>query len=217
MDAALPSWVNEATALPVAFAQVREDARLDLSVAERLNDGFQAILVASGECTGAALAASTGASHLHLVDLNPAQIALSRWKLHLLQTTGPEERLALLGHGPMPAANRAARITSELQALGFSPEALGPPTLLGLMGPDHCGRYEILFRKLREELRGHQDELEALLQLSDPLEQGQRVDSATALGMALDEAFKNVMALPILGRLFGEAATQNQLEPFSCH
>ena len=36
-------------------------------------------------------------SWLHLVDTNPAQIALARFKLHLLETAAPEERLALNG------------------------------------------------------------------------------------------------------------------------
>ncbi len=104
-DAALPDWVVAAANMPIAFAQVREDSFLDLALLDRI-DGhhIRAVMIASGGCTAAALAASGRVDHLHLVDVNPAQIALCRLKLHLLQTATPLERLKLLGHEPMPTS-----------------------------------------------------------------------------------------------------------------
>jgi S-adenosylmethionine-diacylglycerol 3-amino-3-carboxypropyl transferase len=216
MATALPAWVEEAAALPVAFAQVREDALLDQAVVGRLGPGARVILVASGGCTAALLATLPGVAHLHLVDPNPAQLALSRLKLHLLPTS-KGERLALLGHAPMPAREREAALARALAALDIAPAELGPADLLAEMGPDHAGRYERLFARLRHELQGHADELADLLRLSDPAEQARRVAPDTALGRALDRAFDEVMALPNLVRLFGEGASRNRREPFARH
>jgi hypothetical protein len=56
------AWVDEALRMPVAFAQVREDPRVDLAVVERLRRGdLSGLMIASGGCTAAALVAS-GAS-----------------------------------------------------------------------------------------------------------------------------------------------------------
>lgn len=88
----LPAWVNEAAALPVAFAQVREDPLLDRWVTEQLSDGSKILMIASGGCTAALLATLPNVAHLHLVDPNPAQLALTRLKLHLLETADPSER-----------------------------------------------------------------------------------------------------------------------------
>jgi len=203
--------------LPLAFAQVREDAALDVCVAEQLGEDVRVIMVGSGGCTAAALAACPSVARLHIVDPNPAQIALCGLKLRLLQAFQSDERLALLGHIPMPPAARQARLTSELQLLGISPETLGPPELIGEMGPDYLGRYECVFAALRRELHDHQKDLASLLELYDPAEQARRVDATTALGRALEEAFERVMALPNLVKLFGEGATGNRREPFSRH
>ncbi|HVR73334.1 MAG TPA: DUF3419 family protein [Planctomycetota bacterium] len=217
MDSALTAWVSNAARLPVAFSQVREDPVLDLEICRRLRDGFEGILIASGGCTAAYLAARSRASRLHLVDMNPAQIALARLKLRLLETCEPDVRLAILGHSPMPAAARAGRIASELSSLGLPSDCLGPVDLLGSPGPDHMGRYEVLFSKLREELSAFATEISELLSLDDPAEQALRTAPSTALGSALDQAFDRVMTLPILVELFGDAATQNRVVPFSRH
>src|SRR5438105_13676449 len=95
-------WVEQAARLPLAFAQVREDADLDAWVVGQIGDAVRVIMVASGGCTAALLASVSAVACLHLVDPNPAQLALSRLKLHLLRTAGPDERLALPGHARMP-------------------------------------------------------------------------------------------------------------------
>jgi S-adenosylmethionine-diacylglycerol 3-amino-3-carboxypropyl transferase len=117
----------------------------------------------------------------------------------------------------MAEAARRSRLLMDLQALHLPADALGPIDLIAEAGPDRAGRYEVLFSKLRETLRDVQDEILALLQLSDVPEQSRRVAPTTHLGRALDGAFDLVMALPNLVGLFGEAATRNRYEPFSRH
>jgi S-adenosylmethionine-diacylglycerol 3-amino-3-carboxypropyl transferase len=216
MDA-LPAWVADAARLPIAFAQVREDPLLDLWVVERIEGTARVLLIASGGCTAAALAGSGRVAHLYLVDPNPAQIALARWKLALLETVEPDRRAAMLGHAPMPTRERAAELTDGLRKLGLPAAALGPIELLAELGPDHAGRYEQVFAQLRVELSSAAMELEALLRLRDPDEQARRAAPDTVLGRTLDEAFDRVMALPNLVRLFGEGATRNRREPFARH
>src|SRR5258708_1184939 len=121
MENALPSWVVEAATLPIAFAQVREDSSLDLWVVQQIGAGARVMMVASGGCTAAALAASGFVARLHLVDPNPAQIALSRLKLRLLETAAPRRRLGLLGHASFPAEQREALVCEQLHALGLAP------------------------------------------------------------------------------------------------
>jgi S-adenosylmethionine-diacylglycerol 3-amino-3-carboxypropyl transferase len=210
-------WVIETATRPVAFAQVREDSLLDQWVVEQLGGKVTVLMVASGGCTAAALATMSQVARLLLVDPNPAQIALSRLKLHLLEAYDPAERLALLGHCPMSVAERRSRLTRELSALNLSQNVFGPIEMLAETGLDHVGRYEVLFSKLREALADHADELTAVLQLRDPAEQSLRVAPESELGRALDFAFDSVMALPNLVGLFDEAATRNRFEPFSRH
>ena len=217
METAPAPWVLETAQRSVAFAQVREDARLDQWVVDRLPVDAEVLMVASGGCTAAALAAMPKVSRLHLIDPNPAQIALSRLKLRLLATFGKTERLSILGHAPMSVAARRLRLATELQALELPADALGPIDLVAKVGPDYAGRYEVLFSKLRETLSDAVDELIALLHLRDPAEQSRRADPATPLGRTLDGAFDSVMALPNLVGLFGEEATRNRCEPFSRH
>jgi S-adenosylmethionine-diacylglycerol 3-amino-3-carboxypropyl transferase len=217
MDNAVPPWVAEAAPLPVAFAQVREDPALDQWVVGQVGEGARVLMIASGGCTAAALAALAPVAHLHLVDPNPAQLALARLKLHLLQTAEPAERLSLLGHAPLAAAERAARLTAALQALGLPADAIGPVALWSAWGPDHTGRYERVFARLRERLQGHSEQVADLMRLHDPAEQARRVAPATDLGRALDAAFDDAMDLDPLVRLFGEGATRNRAEPFARH
>jgi S-adenosylmethionine-diacylglycerol 3-amino-3-carboxypropyl transferase len=211
------AWVEEVAKVPLAFAQVREDALVDLSMVERLGNDVRVMIVASGGCTVAALAASGRISHLHVVDPNPAQIVLARLKLRLLETTEREERLALLGHAAMDSDKRRERLVSFFRDLHVPMEALGPIGRVAEFGPDHYGRYELLFAELRRVLSGRREELLQVLQLRNPAEQARRVDSNTPLGHALDAAFDEVMTLTNLVQLFGESATQNRVEPFARH
>ena len=174
-------------------------------------------MVASGGCTAALLADMAGVRHLHVVDPNPAQMALTRLKLRLLETTGPAQRLALLGHAPMAPVDRSARLTDELVALDLPADALGPISLISRVGPDHAGRFEFLFAALRRALHDLSQPLAALLSLDDPARQAERAAPNSTLGQRIDEAMDDVMQTPNLVRLFGEDAVRNPAAPFSTH
>ncbi len=213
----LAAWVHEAAGLPVAFAQVREDALLDQWAVKRLGSQARVMMIASGGCTAAALAASGHVSHLHLVDPNPAQLALTRLKLRLLQCASARERLPILGHAAMGVEARKARLAADLRALDLPADILGPPDFVADVGPDHSGRYERLFAQLRGAFGAPASALAAVLRLRAPSEQAHRVAPSTELGRALDDSFDVVLALPNLVRLFGNDATKNPAEPFSRH
>lgn len=214
----LADWVVETARLPIAFAQVREDPLLDLSLLTRITKpGVRGMMIASGGCTAASLTASGRLSHLHLVDFNPAQLALTRLKLDLLQTSDTVERLRLLGHVDLPVDQRAAALSTRLEKLQLPSDCLGPLSLVARLGPDHVGRYEILFSHLRAELRDFSDEIIAALSMPAPWDRARLFDSHTRLGEAMDRAFDNVMSLENLVHLFSAQATQNSREPFSKH
>jgi S-adenosylmethionine-diacylglycerol 3-amino-3-carboxypropyl transferase len=213
----LPPWVAAAARLPVAFAQVREDPELDRWVVDRIGHAARVVMVASGGCTAAAMAATSNIDSLELVDPNPAQIALARLKMRLLETTSRDERLALMGHAYMDQAARAEVLGSTLAFLALDSDTVGPMDLVAALGPDHSGRYERLFATLAATLRGHEEALVRALGMEDPTAQGRHVAADTELGRVLDRAFDTVMALPNLVGLFGEGATRNPREPFSSH
>lgn len=211
------SWLERASSLPVAFAQVREDALLDREVVRSIGKGARVAMVASGGCTAALLASMEGVGRLLVVDPNPAQLALTRLKLRLLESTGPEERLAVLGHAPMAPVDRRARLADELAALDLPLDALGSISLISRIGPDHGGRFELLFAALRGALHGSSEPLEALLSLGEPARQAERVAPHSALGKRIDETMDDVMRTPNLVRLFGEGAVRNPATRFSTH
>jgi S-adenosylmethionine-diacylglycerol 3-amino-3-carboxypropyl transferase len=216
MPDSVSPWVAAARELPVAFAQVREDPRIDQYILGRTWGHERVCMVASGGCTAAVLACHPHVAAIHLVDPNPAQLALSRLKLRLLETAAPAERLWALGHFTKSGA-WPGTLATHLGALGLSPDALGPPHVVARLGPDLAGRYERCFVALQQELESHRDELAAVLSLSDPVAQARYVAPDTPLGRRLDEALNSVMSLANLVALFGEGATRNPVEPFSRH
>src|SRR4051794_23840762 len=129
MSNTLPSWVADAAKLPIAFAQVREDPRIDKFIVERAGEGARVCMIASGGCTAAVLAALPNVGVIHIVDPNPAQLGLTRLKLRLLETREPDDRLALLGHAPLGARLRQEKLTQELAALNLAPDLFGPPEI----------------------------------------------------------------------------------------
>ncbi len=131
--------------MPVAFACVREDPRLDVAMAA---PGDRVMMVASGGETALCLA-RLPLARLVAVDVNPAQLALVRCKEWLARHSSREEALEWLGY--LPAA-RQGRIAQVLEALGLGEDALGPLGLVAELGPDYAGRYELLFAALRREL-----------------------------------------------------------------
>lgn len=215
-----PAWVTAALETPLLFAQVREDPLQDQALVRRLGDaGLRVLQVASGGCTAALLAGEPAVAELVLVDPNPAQLALTRLKLRLLETAAPSARLALLGHAPQPAEVRAAALEAELAPLELTLSDLGPPDTVARLGPDQSGRYEQTFAALRAALAdaGQADAVAELLALADPASQAAKVAAGTPLGDALDAAFGAVFALEPLVALFGAGATSNRAQPFDRH
>lgn len=208
-------WTIQTARLPLAFAQVREDPRLDVEVLGRLPRGSTVIMIASGGETAVELA-RLPLGELHLVDMNPAQLALTRLKFYLAESN-PSEAEAILGHAPMDEDERLARVKEALRTFDVPVETFGPPGISAELGPDQAGRYELTFNWLRHALTPVMAELFQLLNLTDTVEASRMAAPDTALGAALDAAFDKVMSLPNLVALFGTEATQNPRQPFSRH
>ncbi len=209
-------WVRATASLPVGFAQVREDPRIDRRMIEEFGSPGRAMVIASGGETAAVLA-TLPIESLHLVDSNAAQMALTRVKLSMLVDTSTEERLKLLGHRAMDAGERHLELERRLSELGLAANSLGPACLVAEMGPDFCARYEWVFARLREKLAPHQHLIRDLLSLSNTAKQAECVQPETALGQGLEQAFDEVMELSNLVEIFGPDATANPTMPFSRH
>ncbi len=215
MTTSADPWAKDAAALPLAFAQVREDPQLDLQVVRQLPASPTVVMIASGGETAVALGREPLGS-LYLVDMNPSQLALTRLKWELAGRS-PEHSCAILGHTPMPAEERSSDLSKLLSQLDLSPSVFGPLEFVSLVGPDHAGRYERTFAALRCVLEPHQCQLESLLASRDPPWATKHADPETEFGMALDRAFEQVMSQPNLVQLFGTEATQNPRRSFASH
>ncbi len=130
--------------LPLAFAQTREDSFLDNWVVDHLGSCPRIAMIASGGCTAAHLAANPRVRSIDLVDANPAQLALTRLKIHLLEHTAGRERMELLGHQGT-VENRQNLLPILFSNLGLHQEVFGPFDLICKRGPDYAGRYESIF------------------------------------------------------------------------
>jgi len=189
-------WALEAARLPLAFAQVREDPRLDIEIATALPVDATVIMIASGGETLVELARLPNVGLIHAVDMNPAQIALSRLKCRLASCSTTDDSCRLLGHDPMPPEDRENAMRVHLSALELPDDVFGPPAFIAENGADHAGRYERCFAELRSDLGPS----EALLNEN-----------------RLDEALSRVLSLTNLVALFGQEATQNPERPFHEH
>jgi S-adenosylmethionine-diacylglycerol 3-amino-3-carboxypropyl transferase len=188
-------WALEAARLPLAFAQVREDPRLDVRLARHLPPDAEVVMIASGGETLVELARLL-LRRIHAVDVNPAQLALARVKCYLADAGSPSEAAALLGHAPLERLVRRESVSGILDRMGLSPEVFGEADFWAETGLDHAGRYERCFAELRRAMPVWRDRF--------PVE-------------ALDEALVKVMSLTNLVALFGEGATQNPRQPFHAH
>ncbi len=211
MSSSPDAWAVAASSLPLAFAQVREDPRQDFFLAENLLAGATVVMIASGGDTAAFLGRLP--LRLHCVDMNPAQLALSRVKWHLAGLGAVEEAAALLGHLTMPDEERGKRLGTILEKLDLSDDVLGPMDIVSRLGPDHAGRYEFAFAELRTRLAPWRTSLDEVLCSEMPVTNLK----GSLLGDALDSAFHEVMKLENLVCLFGEQATQNPRRSFGEH
>ncbi len=210
------SRISPAT-LPLAFSQVREDARIDAAALGALPPGARVALIASGGDTAAWLVAGGRVGILHLVDLNPAQLALTRLKLHLLARETPRRRREILGHAPPLRGRRGPLLRGLERELALPTGCLGPAEYVARVGPDYAGRYEWVFAQLRAALAPWRSELEALLALSDPVTQAAAVAPGSPLGDELATAFAEALSLEQLIALFGPEATRNPRQTFHAH
>jgi S-adenosylmethionine-diacylglycerol 3-amino-3-carboxypropyl transferase len=214
----MSDWLDYAERFPLRFAQVREDPRLDLEMLNSTASGGAGVIVASGGETAALLQNRSKLTRLHLVDANPAQLALTRLKLHLGRLDpGPDRIMALLGHREMDAAERASDVLRLLDDLKIDPAIFGPSDAIGVLGLDHAGRYELLFAQLRNRLRSFDPALQRWLMEAQARNAARMIAPDSELGSEIDSAFDAVMDLPNLVRLFGEDATQNPRMPFARH
>jgi S-adenosylmethionine-diacylglycerol 3-amino-3-carboxypropyl transferase len=209
-------WLDHAAGFPLAFAQVREDPRIDLWIADQLPKGARGIMIASGGCTAACLAMSGHFERLVLVDMNPAQLALTRLKLAWVSEYDPQDRLLWLGHRPFTAKARKQALLRQFERHDLPADMFGPIDTVAALGLDFAGRYERLFARLQYVV-GDPDATDALLGLNDPRVQAECLEAHPQYGQRLQSAFDEVMALPNLVRLFGPEATQNATQPFPAH
>lgn len=216
MNPAADPWAIAAAELPLAFSQVREDPRLDLEIARQLPAGARVVMIASGGETAVCLS-RLPLAQLVLVDVNPAQLAITRCRMHLAGTATCAESMALLGHLPMTSEERQDKWTGIFEKLDLATDALGPLSLVAELGPDHCGRYEAAFAELRRLLQPRSCEIADFLATTDEQSASRMIVSDTETGMALDSAFARALRLENLIELFGEAATQNPRQPFHRH
>jgi S-adenosylmethionine-diacylglycerol 3-amino-3-carboxypropyl transferase len=216
MKPAPDPWAIAAADLPLAFSQVREDPRLDMEIAQMLPPAAKVVMIASAGETAVCLA-KLPLAQLVLVDVNPAQLALTRCRMHLAENFTAAESMALLGHLPMPPEQRQQRWAKIFQTLNLPADALGPTALIATHGPDHAGRYEAAFAELRRLLEPQVREITDFLTASDTLTASAMIAPDTATGRALDVAFAAALRLENLVALFGEAATQNPRQPFHQH
>lgn len=212
------NWCDLITPYPIAFSQVREDPANDLAVIENLNrDHLKGIMIASGGCTAAVLLASQKFDALTLVDMNPAQIALAKLKVHLLTHAEPEQRLRILGHLPHETNDRKTYLAEFCQEQDLSPDVWGPLDKVSQYGPDCAGRYEFLFRQLSHALMPIHKDINLLLASDDVDQQINILEKLPHIQKHIKECIEDIMSLPNLVALFGSAATQNAVRPFPEH
>ena len=165
------------------------------------NREARVVMIASGGET-AAMLATLPIAELQLVDVNQSQLNLTRLKLQLLTSAERGERLRLLGHLPMDADKRSGELARRLAELQLPADALGTPALVARHGPDHCGRYEWLFARMRECLLDQSDSVRQLMMLSEVDAQAAMIAPDTALARHLKAAYDHVMDLSRLAADF---------------
>ena len=207
----------QASRLPLAFAQVREDPRLDLEIISQLPDHPVIIMIASGGETAIQVARSLPAE-LHLVDMNPAQLAITRLKWSQAETCSVAESRSLLGHDSMDPCDRGVRLAQQMEQLNLPSDTFGPPEQVAVWGPDFSGRYERAFAELQRELAPIAAEIQRVLESSNESPGATAFfEPNTESGRVFDAAFDRVMSLKNLVCLFGKEATQNPRQSFAAH
>jgi len=210
----IPEWVQQARKMPIYFSQVREDAFIDLQVSRFIGKNIKVMMVPSGGCNAAALAASGFVSSLHMVDISASQLALTKLKLKLLGEANTQQRLSVLGY---TTARVVPCLLSLMEEIGLNERVFGDLQTVNALGLDFCGRYEQVFAQFRKELSSDREVLDRLLALKNPVKQNNCLTEDIALRRRLRLAFEKVMTLQNLRTLFGDAATKNRRISFAEH
>jgi S-adenosylmethionine-diacylglycerol 3-amino-3-carboxypropyl transferase len=166
---------------PVQFAVVREDPEIEARLI-REHDLRSALLIASGGCTAFSLLSEFPGLELTLLDANPAQLALVREKARLLRDSP----------APLPGELRRR----------FGVGTDDPAALTA------GGNFESLFRGLRRfihEFMLAPAELERLVGEAGPADRLEALFAHKYWPVAFALYFSD----PILGAMFGPAATQH--------
>lgn len=211
------TWAVQASRLPLAFAQVREDPQLDLEIISQLPEHPVIVMIASGGETAIQVARHQPAQ-LHLVDMNPAQLAITRLKWSLAETCSVADARAVLGHDAMDPGDRGVRLAQFRQQLNLPSDTFGPPEQVAVWGPDFSGRYERTFAELQRELAPIAEEIQQVLESPDESFNATAFfEPGSESGQIFDAAFERVMSLPNLVCQFGKDATQNPRRSFADH
>lgn len=117
----------------------------------------------------------------------------------------------------MSSVDRLEATVAIMSRLGIAPETFGDINLVGQLGIDFVGRYEVLFCHLRSKLIDQKENLKRLFACEFIASQMSLVQSTAPLGAALDAAFDSVFSLENLIIYFGENATGNRVQEFSTH
>lgn len=218
LQAEVLEYAKNAAANPIAFSVVREDSSQDLEIVQRYfsEEPASMLMIASGGDTAALLSTQAKLNDLTIVDPNLAQLQLTKLKIHLLGL--PSHTIQeLLGYKDMNPIKRKEIILGLMQALDIEKNQFGDIEQISFYGLDHIGRYEMLFKELRRELKPYQNDIDKLFAFINIQEQTAFVAPNTPFGQALDSAFNKVMSQDNLVALFGEKATANRVQEFSHH
>ena len=136
----------------LAFAQVREDAAVEMQVIAQLaSSNLRVLLVASGGCTALSLLSLPTVAHIAAVDLNPAQLYLVELRRQALLHLPLVQQLQLIG----VEANAPCKLRLYKQLRQHLPETtrLYWDARLDQIayGINQVGKFEALFRELAEQ------------------------------------------------------------------
>lgn len=197
---------------PILFSQVREDPQIDIGIVDSIHkEKMNILMIASGGCTLGVLARHPKIASIDAIDLNKAQIDISKLKLFLLNEP-PQTRAEILGHYSLE--NRKEKLSAICESLDIQSENFGDPEAVNTYGPDYVGRYEWLFRFFSEQFI--QTQLGIQLQQITSIEEQRQLLNNSDLS-EIQSLFDTTFSLHTLVELFGPNAVQNRKTPYSHH
>ncbi len=211
-------YAIQASKKPMAFSVVREDSAHDLEIIQRFfaDEKISMIMVASGGCTAALLAAKAPLTELTLIDPNKTQLALTKLKINLLNIPA-QKRLEILGYLPLSPEKRRKIIEGYMQVLDIDDDTFGNIDEAAAKGLDFIGRYENVFEEVRLNMSPYKAAIKSIFSLNDIDTQIAALAPTSPLGSMLDKTLDTVMSQDNLVQLFGEKATANRVQDFSRH